>query len=212
MRIKDAILTAYTNGSVENIVAPESIEAAKAALAEAKTKCPDVYAKATVEGLKFFHADTPTWQKLISIWIESMKAVGIVIKPTAVEPSKYYPTVQNEETDYDISRGAWGPDWPNASTMIPELFLTTGGFNLTRNGDDPAYKQFETDTKAALNELDRKAQGKKWQALNQFLVDQLWSIPGTFTKAQDLWGSKVGNAYRWSSSGSFLFGELYVKQ
>ena len=189
-----------------------NVEAAQAALAEAKTKCPDVYAKATVEGLKFFHPDTPIWQKLVSIWIESLKAAGIVIKPTAVEPSKYYPTVQNEETDYDISRGAWGPDWPNASTMIPELFLTTGGFNLTRNGDDPAYKQFETDTKAALDELDRKAQGKKWQALNQFLVDQLWSIPGTFTKAQDLWGSKVGNAYRWSSTGSFLFGELYVKQ
>ena len=189
-----------------------NVEAAKASLEEAKTKCPDVYAKATVEGLKFFHPDTPIWQKLVSIWIESLKAAGIVIKPTAVEPSKYYPTVQNEETDYDISRGAWGPDWPNASTMIPELFLTTGGFNLTRNGDDPAYKQFETDTKAALNELDRKAQGKKWQALNQFLVDQLWSIPGTFTKAQDLWGSKVGNAYRWSSSGSFLFGELFVKQ
>ena len=189
-----------------------NVEAAMAALAEAKTKCPDVYAKATGEGLKFFHPDTPTWQKNISIWIESLKAVGIVIKPTAVESSKYYPTVQSDETDYDIARGAWGPDWPNASTMIPELFLTTGGFNLTRNGDDPAYKQFETDTKAALAELDRSAQGTKWKALNQFLVDQLWSLPGTFLKAQDLWGSKVGNAYRWSSSGSYLFGELYVKQ
>ena len=189
-----------------------NVDAAKAALDEAKTKCPDVYAKATGEGLKFFHPDTPTWQKNISIWIESLKAVGITIKPTAVEASKYYPTVQSDDTDYDIARGAWGPDWPNASTMIPELFLTTGGFNLTRNGDDPAYKQFETDTNAALAELDRKAQGKKWQALNQYLVDQLWALPGTFLKAQDLWGSKVGNAYRWSSSGSFLFGELYVKQ
>lgn len=213
--IKPALADDYAPNTMPdglNTDGTPNVEAAKAALEEAKTKCPDVYAKATGEGLKFFHPDTPTWQKNISIWIESLKAVGIVIKPTAVESSKYYPTVQSDETDYDIARGAWGPDWPNASTMIPELFLTTGGFNLTRNGDDPAYKQFETDTKAALAELDRSAQGTKWKALNQFLVDQLWSLPGTFLKAQDLWGSKVGNAYRWSSSGSYLFGELYVKQ
>lgn len=125
--IKPALAADYAPNTMPeglNADGTPNVEAAKAALAEAKSKCPDAYAKATSGGLKFFHPDTPTWQKNISIWIESLKSVGIVIKPTDVEPSKYYPTVQNEETDYDIARGGWGPDWPNASTVLPELFLT----------------------------------------------------------------------------------------
>ena len=213
--IKPALALDYAKSTLPeglNEDGTPNVEAAKAAMEEAKTKCPEVYAKATGAGLNFYHPDTPTWQKNVSIWIESEKAAGIVIKPSAVEPSKYYPTVQNPDTDYDIARGGWGPDWANASTVIPELFTTGGGFNLTRNGDDPAYAAFQAKVDAAKAELDRTAQGKLWQELNQYAVDQLWMLPGTFTKAQDIWGSKVGNTYRWGPFGSFNFGDLYLKK
>jgi hypothetical protein len=36
-------------------------------------------------------------------------------------------------------------------------------------------------------------------------------LPGTFTKAQSIWGSKVGNAYQWGPFGAFNYGDLYVK-
>ena len=32
----------------------------------------------------------------------------------------------------------WGPDWPNASTVIPALFTPAGGFNLSQV-DDKAF-------------------------------------------------------------------------
>ena len=188
-----------------------NVDAAKAAMTAAETNCPDVAAHAK-DGLKFYYPDTEIWKKALAIWIDSMGKVGIKIKPEAVgDPSQYWPTVMNPETDYDIARGGWAPDWANASTVIPELFTTGGGFNLTRNADDPDYKTFETKVNEARNTLDRTAQGVKWQELNQFVVDHLWALPGTFTRAQSMWGSKVGGAFQWGPFGAFCYGNLWVK-
>ena len=188
-----------------------NVEAAKAKMEEAKTKCPDVYQRATTDGLTFDFGDTPTGQKLFAIRQEAMKAAGIVLKPNAIETSKYYPTVMNPDTQGDMSGGGWAPDWANASTIIPELFTTGGGFNLSQNGDDPLYADFQKKVDAARAETDRAKQGAMWKELNQFVVDQLWAIPGVFTKAQELWGSKLGNTYQWGPFGSYNFGDIYVK-
>lgn len=188
-----------------------NVEAAKAAMAAAETSCPEVAAHAK-DGLKFYYPDTEVWKKALAIWIDSMGKAGIKIKPEAVgDPSQYWPTVMNPETDYDIARGGWAPDWANASTVIPELFTTGGGFNLTRNADDPDYKAFETKVNEARNTLDRNEQGKKWQELNQFVVDHLWALPGTFTRAQSMWGSRVGGAFQWGPFGAFCYGNMWVK-
>ena len=188
-----------------------NVEAAKAAMAAAETNCPDVAARAK-SGLNFYYPDTEVWKKALAIWIDSMGKVGIKIKPEAVgDPSQYWPTVMNPETDYDIARGGWAPDWANASTVIPELFTTGGGFNLTRNADDPDYAEFESKVNEARNTLDRAEQGTKWQELNQFVVDRLWALPGTFTRAQSMWGSKVGGAFQWGPFGAFCYGNLWVK-
>ena len=187
-----------------------NVEAAKAAMTAAETACPEI-AQHAKDGLTYYRPATPTWDKAIAIWIDSMSKVGIKLKDEPVEPSNYWPTVMNPETNYDIARGGWAPDWANASTVIPELFSTTGGFNLTRNADDPDYAKFQEMIDAAKADLDRESQGKKWQELNQFIVDRLWALPGTFTKAQSIWGSKVGNAYQWGPFGAFNYGDLYVK-
>lgn len=187
-----------------------NVEAAKAKLAEAKTKCPDVYAKATGDGLKVDFADDPTAAKLFAIRQESAKAAGIVLVANPIEPSKYYPTVLNPETQGDLSGGGWFPDWANGSTVIPELFAD-GGFNITQNSNDPEYAAFQEKVDAARKEVDREKQGKMWQELNQFVVDQMWSMPGVFSKQQDIWGSKVGGVYRWVPWGTFNLGDVYVK-
>jgi peptide/nickel transport system substrate-binding protein len=187
-----------------------NVEAAQAAMTAGEAACPEVVARAKA-GLNFYRPATPVWDKAVAIWIDSLGKVGIKLKDEPVEASAYWPTVMNPETDYDIARGGWAPDWANASTVIPELFTTAGGFNLTRNADDPDYAEFQTKIDAAKKELDRTKQGEMWQELNQYVVDRLWALPGTFTKAQSIWGSKVGNAYQWGPFGAFNYGDLYVK-
>lgn len=188
-----------------------NVDAAKAAMTAAEANCPDVASHAK-DGLSFYYPDTEVWKKALAIWIDSMGKVGIKIKPEAVgDPAQYWPTVMNPKTNYDIARGGWAPDWANASTVIPELFTTGGGFNLTRNADDPDYKTFEGLVEEARNTQDRAQQGVKWQELNQFVVDRLWALPGTFTRAQSMWGSKIGGSFQWGPFGAFCYGNLWVK-
>ena len=50
----------------------------------------------------------------------------------------------------------WGPDWPNASTVIPELFTEAGGFNLSQVKD----KAFAAKVQEAKINTDRAAQSE----------------------------------------------------
>jgi len=211
--IKPALALDYKKSTMPdglNVDGTANVEAAQAAMTAAETACPEVATRAK-DGLSFYRPATPVWDKAVAIWIDSLGKVGIKLKDEPVEPSVYWPTVMNPETNYDIARGGWAPDWANASTVIPELFTTSGGFNLTRNADDPDYAEFQTKVDAAKKELDRVKQGVMWQELNQYVVDRLWALPGTFTKVQAIWGSKVGNAYQWAPFGAYNYGDLYVK-
>lgn len=72
--ISPTIAADYAPNKVLDGVQPTgNPDAAIALLEQAKTTCPDVYAKATGEGLVYDHPDTPTWAKNAAVWIESMK-------------------------------------------------------------------------------------------------------------------------------------------
>ena len=211
--IKPLLAADYAAGTMPegtNADGKPNVEKAKAAVTAAETACPEVVAHAK-DGLNFYYPDTDVWQKALAIWQDNMKSIGFKIKPEAVEASQYWATVLNPETNYDIARGGWAPDWANASTIIPELFTTGGGFNLTRNSKDADYAAFDKLVQDAKVTMDRTAQGKKWQELNQYVLDKLWALPGLYLNAQSIWGSKVGNAYQWAPYGAFNFGDLFAK-
>jgi len=181
-----------------------NVEAAKAKLEEAKTKCPEVYAKATEDGLRFDHPDSDTWKKNIAIWIESLGAAGIKINDNPIEASKYYATINGDRGD--LMRAGWAADWANASTVIPELFGEGGGFNYHNNEGDAAFADFQAKVDAAKAETDRAKQSTMWKELNQYVIDQVWSIPGSATKSQNLVGSNVRGAFQWLPFGWYNLG------
>ena len=187
-------------------------EKAQALMAEAKTACPDVYAKATGPGLTFDVGDTDTNKKSATIWIDSVKKnAGINLKFNFIEPGQYYAVVLDPTKQGDLSRAGWAPDWANASTVIPELFLEGAGFPLSNVGKDPAYAEFKQRAEANLAEPDRAKQGAEWAALNQYVMDQMWVIPGVFSKTQEIWGSKLEGVFFWEPQGAPSFGDIKVK-
>ncbi len=189
-------------------------KAAKALMEKAKTTCPAEYAKATdpKRGLVFDTADSETNKKGAAIWIDSMmKNAGIVMKFNFIEPGSYYAVVLDATKQSDLSAGGWAPDWANASTVIPELFTKEGGFPMSQNWDDPAYAAFKKKSDAALSEPDRKKQGQMWAELNQYVVDQMWIVPGIFSKTQEMWGSGLGGVFFWEPQGAPSFGDIYIK-
>ena len=188
--------------------------AAKALMESAKKSCPTEYARVTdpKRGLVFDTADSETNKKGAAIWIDSMmKNAGIVMKFNFIEPGSYYAVVLDATKQSDLSAGGWAPDWANASTVIPELFTKEGGFPMSQNWDDPAYAAFKKKSDAALAEPDRKKQGQMWAELNQYVVDQMWIVPGIFSKTQEMWGSGLGGIFFWEPQGAPSFGDIYIK-
>ncbi|MGN6612981.1 MAG: ABC transporter substrate-binding protein [Angustibacter sp.] len=165
--------------------------------------------------LTYQYAKTPDNDKSAASLQASLAKAGIKLKLSPLPPGEYYSIVQNPQKEEALASAGWGPDWLNASTVIPELFTPTGGFNLSRADD----KAFNEKAKAAKGETDRAKQGEMWKELNKEAMQQAWVLPTRFGREQRLSGSKVGSAsgdggkvYLWAPYGSWSYGDLYVKK
>lgn len=185
----------------------------KTLLAQAKSVCPTAYAKATSadQGITIDVSDTAAAKKVAAIITPAYAAAGIVVKYNYIPSGSYYSTIQDITKQGDVSGAGWGPDWANASTVIPPLFIKDGGFDLSQNWNDPTYAAFKILCDKANATLNRSAQAKLWQQAAEYAMAQYWVGPVSFTKQQLSWGSKVGGVDFWAPQGTFLFPALYVK-
>jgi peptide/nickel transport system substrate-binding protein len=169
------------------------------------------YAKQLLAGktltITFDYPNTPTNAKAAAIIVASEAKAGITVKPNPIEAGQYYGVVFDPAKAHELINAGWGADWPNASTVVPELFTPSGGFNLSQADD----KAFNDASAAAKVELDRAKQATMWQDLNKKASEQVFIIPTRFGRDQRLPGAKIGNAYLWPAYGSWPYGDMYVK-
>jgi peptide/nickel transport system substrate-binding protein len=151
------------------------------------------------------YRNTPVAEKTAAIVVSSLGLAGITVKPNPIETGKYYSTVY--DTPHDFGAGGWGADWPNASTVIPPMFTTAGGWDLSKY-EDPAYN---AKILAAQSELDRSKQALDWQALNKDAMKNVLVIPTFFELQQRMAGTGVQTVYLWSAYGSWPYGSMSVK-
>jgi peptide/nickel transport system substrate-binding protein len=165
--------------------------------------------------VQFDYPQTPTNDRAAAAVVSSLGKAGIKVKPNPIEAGQFYGIVFDPDKAGDLIAAGWGPDWPNASTVIPPLFTPAGGFDLSQV-DDKAFNQKVDD---ALANTDLAAQSEQWKALNKEAMSQVWVIPTRFGREQRLSGSKVkaasgkdGQVYIWSPYGSWSYGDLYVEK
>jgi peptide/nickel transport system substrate-binding protein len=147
--------------------------------------------------------------------VGSMGKAGIEIRPNPIEAGQFYGIVLDPAKEGHLVWSGWGPDWSNASTIVPELFTPSGGFNLSQ-ADDEEFNAKADEAKAL---TDREAQATLWKELNKEAMANAWAIPLRFRKDQRLAGSKVkaaagedGQIYLWAPFGSWPYGDLYVTE
>jgi peptide/nickel transport system substrate-binding protein len=158
--------------------------------------------------LTWNYADRAPAPEYFAVVQSSLARAGITVNPGAIPPGDYYKVVfdpKNELTG-EFGNTGWGPDWPNAYTVINPLFTDVGGWNLSKVHD----ATFEAAIKDAAATLDRAAQAAKWQALNKQATEQGWIVPTFFGKAQYVAGSKVGPIYRWPGASSWPYSVMGV--
>jgi peptide/nickel transport system substrate-binding protein len=164
--------------------------------------------------LTYDYAKTPDNDKSAAALQSSLARAGIKLNLNGIEAGKYYATVLDPTKENELAAGGWGPDWLNASTVIPELFTPSGGFNLSQADD----KAFTAKSDANKGETDRAKQGEVWKELNKEAMAQAWVLPTRFGREQRLAGSKVGSVsgggkvYIWAPYGSWSYSDLYVKK
>ncbi len=165
--------------------------------------------------IQFDYPQTPTNDKAAAAVVSSLGKAGIKVKPNPIEAGQYYGIVFDPDKAGDLISAGWGPDWPNASTVIPELFTPSGGFDLSQ-ADDKAFNQKSDEAKGL---TDRAAQGEAWKALNKEAMANVWVVPTRFGREQRLAGSKVkaasgksGQVYLWAPYGSWSYADLYVEK
>ena len=152
------------------------------------------------------YGQSETNDKAAASLVASLAKAGIVATPNAIEPGAYYGVVLDPAKQGSMSASGWGPDWSNASTVIPELFAANGGFNLSQ-WDDAA---FLAESDAAKVITDRAEQAKAWQALSKKSMELALALPTRFGKEQRIVGSKVSGAYIWGPYGSWPYAQLSV--
>ena len=183
-----------------------NVELAKKLIADSGEAVPEItfdYGKAK---------DDQTADKAAAIAKTSWEAAGFKVKLNPIEQSAYYPTVLDPAKQGSVSGAGWGPDWLNASTVIPELFTPSGGFPMSQ-WDDKAFVAKVDDAKTT---LDRNEQAKKWQEINKEAVSLGLIIPTRFGKEQLIFGKSVktasfdGKAYTNPAFGGPAFADLYI--
>ncbi|MGZ4596031.1 MAG: ABC transporter substrate-binding protein [Actinomycetes bacterium] len=163
--------------------------------------------------LTYDYNQTPTNDKGAAALISSLGRAGIKVKPNPIEEGSYFPIVQDKNKEHHLVLAGWGSDWPNASTVIPELFTPGGGFNLSQADD----KSFNAAVEKAKVEADRNKQATMWQELNRQAMTNAWVVPTRFRREQRVAGSKVksasgkdGQPYLWAPYGTWPYPDIYV--
>ena len=158
--------------------------------------------------LVFDYGKSPVADQAAAAVVASLARAGIVVKPNGIDPGAYYGVVLDPAKQGGMSAAGWGPDWLNASTVIPELFTPTGGFPLSQYDD----KAWVDKVKAAKAITDRGQQAKAWQDLNKEAMQLGLAVPTRFGLEQRIVGSKIQGAYIWGPYGSWPYAVISVKQ
>lgn len=163
--------------------------------------------------ITYSYSQNPDADKGAAAIKASLEKAGMTVKLNPIEASAYYTTIFDKDRATELMNNGWGPDWPNASTVIPPLFTMKGGWDVSRVDD----KEFNAKVEAALSETDREAQAELWKALNKEAMSQVWVVPTLFEKDYRLAGSKVksasgenGSPYLGGFAGSWPYNDMYV--
>lgn len=165
--------------------------------------------------ITYDYATSPVEDKEAASIQSSLAKAGINVTLNPLQQANRNAFELNPKTENELEWTGWASAWPGASTVIPPLFETGGGWPLSR-ANDPA---FDAKSKAAKAQLDRSKQNAMWQELNKTAMANAWVVPLRYGRVQRLAGSAVGAAngkeghvYMWAPFGAWPYADLYVRK
>lgn len=126
----------------------------------------------------------------------------------------YYPTIQDPNSDSDLTWAGWGADWPSALTVTAPLFDSR--INLTPSSNNQDYGNYKSDEFNALVDQAQAAatideQTEALQKADEVLGKDYAYIPLEIALFNWVWGSKVNFATTPASNGFPDLGHISLK-
>ena len=145
---------------------------------------------------------SPITAQAVALVKQRLELAGFTVHLNGIATGYYGYVLGSKQ--HELSNAGWGPDWGNASTVIPPLFTPNGGFDLTHF----SLASFQNEVAAAMQTTSRGAQAKQWQFLNAEAMQRGLAVPKLFSNLQRLQGSKINNVYVWAPYGSYPYAKL----
>jgi peptide/nickel transport system substrate-binding protein len=126
----------------------------------------------------------------------ALARVNVKVNLRLLDPANYYTEIGKPAENNGIALAGWGPDWPNASTVIPPLFdgrqIKPEGNQIFTELNDPAIN---AAIDAASEETDAAKQAEMWGDLDEQIMKTGSVIPFTVDRSIYVTGSKVKNLF-----------------
>lgn len=146
--------------------------------------------------LTYTYRGSATQDKVSAGIQEALKKAGFEIKLKKVpESSDYYAKIQDPKflADVDFGWTSWGADWPSASTVVPALYTGQQVEKVSRGQNYSGFKDADYDKRVKENysTADPKAAEKKWNELDQEVIEKTVVYPVGYNTFTYLYGSNV---------------------
>ncbi len=146
-----------------------------------------------------------TLQRAAMTIVESYQQLGIEVVPHPIPRGDFYNEVGVPDKQHDLVLAAWSADWPNGSAVLPPLFdgrlidqnSQGGNYNFSQL-NDPTVNKLIDQAKA---ESDLSRQYQLWGELDYRLAQLAVTVPLTYDRALQMYGSRVRGALLHPSYG-----------
>jgi len=141
----------------------------------------------------------PQMLSFSQIFQDSLAQIGVTLKLQNVEPAIWVDTLINKKPDYT---GMWAGTDQIAQLHPSTLFQLSPGWRLQNNHSAFTHDTWTSLVNSALQETDPARQKQVYDQLNDFILDQSFSVPITTYPITVLMTSKVkGVGYQLHNSG-----------
>jgi peptide/nickel transport system substrate-binding protein len=141
----------------------------------------------------------PQMLSFSQIFQDSLAQIGVTLKLQNVEPAIWVDTLINKKPDYT---GMWAGTDQIAQLHPSTLFQLSPGWRLQNNHSAFTHDTWTSLVNSALQETDPARQKQVYNQLNDFILDQSFSVPITTYPITVLMTAKVQNVvYQLHNSG-----------
>jgi peptide/nickel transport system substrate-binding protein len=157
----------------------------------------------------------PSYENFADTVKASLANIGITVNIVPIAASNYFNTMTDTKDQYDMGWMDWYPDWPSASTVLPDLFDGAQIKAQPQSNQDVSYLNdpaVNSQIAKIAAMTDEGAADTAYGNLDEQIMGDASVVPLTYLKITALAGSHVGGLIPDPVNSVISLARVYIKQ